>query len=59
MDKIDASFFYYMSLPLLIMVYLVLFTTVVPSKNNRQKYITALLGLGLALCLIFVFPALI
>lgn len=43
----------------LAMVYLVLFTTAIPTKDNKQKYITAAFGLLLSLSLFFVFPTLL
>ncbi|WP_221073245.1 hypothetical protein [Vibrio alfacsensis] len=59
MEQFDSSIFYYMGLPLLAMVYLILFTGVLPTPNNRNKYIIAGLGLVLSFCLFFVFPALL
>jgi hypothetical protein len=51
--------FNFMGVSTLAMVYLVLFTSAIPTKDDKQKYITAAFGLLLSLCLFFVFPTLL
>jgi hypothetical protein len=59
MEKLYTDIFYYMGLSLLVLVYLVLFTGVIPTPTTKHKYITVALSLILSICLFFVFPELL